>query len=97
MARSPIPSDLPPPPAGLELSNVWNKTVTQAVEWLKEPPIEIEVTERFLKVSTDEDELPCRIVAAKRMYSTADLYRFIMTRPTHTKMKGHKFPKRTAS
>ncbi|WP_302776023.1 hypothetical protein [Mycolicibacterium neoaurum] len=59
-----------------------DKTVTDAVEWYR--GIGVEVTERWLKTVTDRKELTCRIIAGRRMYATAELWRFITTRPTRT-------------
>ncbi|OBI89271.1 hypothetical protein A9X01_13910 [Mycobacterium asiaticum] len=64
------------------MSVVPDKTVADAVEWYR--GIDVEVTERWLKTVTDRDELTCRIIAGRRMYSTAELWRFIVTRPTRT-------------
>jgi len=82
MARVNIPLPVPEPPVDLCISPVPDKTVSGAVEWYR--GIGIEVTERWLKTVTDRRELACRIVAGRRCYSTAELWRFITTRPTRT-------------
>jgi hypothetical protein len=82
MARVELPVHVPEPPASLTVSPVPDKTVTDAVAWYR--GIGVEVTERWLKTVTDRKELTCRIVAGKRMYSTVELWRFIVTRPTRT-------------
>lgn len=82
MARIEIPVPVPEPPEALNVSPVPDKTLTDAVEWYR--GIGLEVTERWLKTVTDRKELTCRIVAGRRMYSTAELWRFITTRPTRT-------------
>jgi hypothetical protein len=64
------------------LSPVPDKTVAGAVEWYRE--IGVPVTERWIKTVTDRRELMCRIVAGRRTYSTQELWRFIVTRPTRT-------------
>lgn len=82
MARVELPIPVPAPPASLSVSPVPDKTVSDAVAWYR--GISVEVSERWLKTVTDRKELMCRIVAGRRMYSTAELWRFIVTRPTHT-------------
>jgi hypothetical protein len=74
---------VPEPPGELELSPVPNKSAAQAVEWYRDR-LDLEVTPRYLKAATDAGELRCQIVARRRMYSTAELYRFVVTRPGHT-------------
>ncbi|WP_460357693.1 hypothetical protein [Mycobacterium sp. ZZG] len=73
---------MPDPPTSLVLSPVPDRTVTDAVAWYRS--IGVEVTERWLKSVTDRRELACRIVAGRRMYSTEELWRFIVTRPSRT-------------
>jgi hypothetical protein len=82
MARVELPVRIPEPPASLNVSPVPDKTVADAVAWYA--GIGVEVTERWLKTVTDRKELTCRIIAGRRMYSTAELWRFIVTRPTRT-------------
>lgn len=82
MARVEIPVRVPDPPAHLDVSPVPDKTVSEAVAWYA--GIGVPVTERWIKTVTDRKELMCRIVAGRRMYSTAELWRFIVTRPTRT-------------
>jgi hypothetical protein len=82
MARVEVPAPAPDPPASLPLSPVPDKTVAEAVMWYA--GIGVPVTERWIKTVTDRRELMCRIVAGRRMYSTAELWRFIVTRPTRT-------------
>jgi hypothetical protein len=82
MARTQSGICTPAPPTWLAVSPVPDKTVTDAVTWYQ--CIGVEVTERWLKTVTDREELMCRIVAGRRMYSTQELWRFIVTRPTRT-------------
>jgi hypothetical protein len=82
MARVELPVFVPNPPTSLTVSPVPDKTVTDAVSWYRS--IGVEVTERWLKTVTDRKELMCRIIAGRRMYSTQELWRFIVTRPTRT-------------
>lgn len=82
MARVEPPVCVPEPPTWLSLSHIPDKSVKDAVEWYRR--IGVNITERWLKSVTDRDELVCRIVAGKRMYSTEELWRFIVTRPTRT-------------
>jgi hypothetical protein len=82
MARVELPVYVPEPPASLEVSPIPDKTVAGAVAWYE--GIGVEVTERWLKTVTDRKELICRIVAGRRMYSTEELWRFIVTRPSRT-------------
>ena len=91
MARTPMVFKLPDPPPNLELSPLANKTIDQAVDWLKDV-LEINVRPRYLKTNTDSGELRCQIVSNRRMYSTAELYRFIATRPGHTAGKRNNLP-----
>lgn len=73
---------MPDPPAHLDVSPVPDKTLADGVAWYA--AIGVPVTERWIKTVTDRRELSCRIVAGRRMYSTAELWRFIVTRPTRT-------------
>ena len=82
MARVESPVCVPEPPTWLSLSHVPDKSVKDAVEWYR--GIGVDVTERWLKSVTGRRELVCRIVAGRRMYSTEELWRFIVTRPTRT-------------
>lgn len=82
MARVEPTVHVPEPPTWLNVSPVPDKTVADAVAWYR--GIGVEVTERWLKSVTDRKELMCRIVAGRRMYSTEELWRFIVTRPTRT-------------
>ena len=82
MARVEVPVSIPEPPDHLKVSPVPDKTVSDAVEWYAS--IGVPVTQRWIKTVTDRKELMCRIVAGRRMYSTTELWRFIVTRPTRT-------------
>ena len=82
MARLQPDARVPEPPTWLSLSPVPDKSVETAVNWYR--GIGVHVTERWLKSVTDRRELMCRIVAGKRCYSTAELWRFIVTRPSRT-------------
>lgn len=82
MARVELPVKVPDPPPSLNVSPVPDKTVGDAVAWYAR--IGVPVTERWIKTVTDRRELACRIVAGRRMYSTEELWRFIVTRPTRT-------------
>ncbi|MFV9634854.1 hypothetical protein [Mycobacterium neumannii] len=86
LSRTPIAMDIPAPPIGVQLSPVANKTATEAVEWYRST-LSVSVTTRYLKSATEAGELRCQIIAGKRRYSTAELYRFIVTRPSHTAAK----------
>lgn len=78
---SKAPEVLPAPPEGLVLSPVPNKTLTQAREWVRDE-LGLEVTISYLKKSTDRGQLVAPIIGPRRMYSTAELFRFLCTRPT---------------
>lgn len=82
MARVEVPVRVPDPPAHLDVSPIPDKTVADAVAWYA--GIGVPVTERWIKTVTDRRELSCRIVEGRRMYSTEELWRFIVTRPTRT-------------
>jgi hypothetical protein len=82
MARVELRVCVPEPPGSLGVSPVPDKTVKDAVAWYRD--IGVEVTARYLKAATDRNELMCRIIAGRRRYSTAELWRFITTRPTRT-------------
>ena len=82
MARIDSKRPVPSPPARLYLSPVPDKCIKDAVAWYR--GIGVEVTERWLKTVTDRKELMCRIVAGRRYYSTEELWRFIVTRPSRT-------------
>lgn len=82
MARIEPKICVPEPPTWLSVSPIPDKTVSGAVEWYSQ--IGVLISERWLKAVTDRNELVCRIVAGRRMYSTYELWRFIVTRPTRT-------------
>jgi hypothetical protein len=82
MARVQPSVSMPEPPTWLILSPVPDKSVKGAVEWYR--GVGVEVTERWLKSVTDRNELVCRIIAGRRYYSTEELWRFIVTRPSRT-------------
>jgi hypothetical protein len=79
----------PAPPSGVTLSPVANKTIDEAQVWLRDH-LELDVSTRYLKSSTDADELHCQIVAGRRRYSTSELYKFVVTRPARTAGRGGK-------
>ena len=81
MAR--MPDAIPEPPPGLILSPVANRSIEQARDWYKDK-FDLEVTARWLKNQTDAGELHCQIWVGRRMYSTQELYRFLVTRPERT-------------
>ena len=90
MARTPMTFNIPNPPPDVALSPVANKTADSAVDWLRSV-LDIHVTTRYIKTQTEAGELRCQIVAGKRLYSTAELYKFILSRPGQTKgSKRHK-------
>lgn len=68
------------------LSPVPALTAAEAVEWYRSA-LGVTVTPRYLKTMTEASHLRCQIVAGRRQYSTAELYRFIVTRPSHTAAK----------
>jgi len=72
---------LPAPPDGVRLSPVPNLDAQQAVNWFR-AELGIALTARYLKECTTNGALPCAIIAGRRMYSTRDLYEFIVTRPS---------------
>lgn len=80
---------IPAPPPGLVLDEIPNKSLDDAVAWYTEM-LGVEVKPRFLRNATDQGKLTCRIVAQRRRYSTAELYRFIVTLPTATARKGQR-------
>ena len=80
---------LPAPPEGVRLSPVPNLDASQAVNWFR-AELGLALTPRYLKEYTTNGALPCAIIAGRRMYSTRDLYEFIVTRPSR------KAPKRIA-
>lgn len=82
MARVEPKICVPEPPAWLGVSPIPDKTVSDAVAWYAS--IGVPITQRWVKTVTDRRQLSCRIVAGRRMYSTQELWRFIVTRPTHT-------------
>jgi hypothetical protein len=80
---------LPQPPTGVTLSPVANKTLDDAQAWLRSA-LEVDVSTTYLKKQTDANELRCQIVAGRRRYSTAELFRFLVTRPERTAGRGGK-------
>jgi hypothetical protein len=78
---------IPNPPDNVRLSPVPNKTVEQAVQWFR-AELELNITPRFIRRATSEGKLRCHILARRRMYSTADLYAFVVTRPTVSPARG---------
>lgn len=75
---------LPQPPQGVLLSEVPALTDAQACQWFAVALGLDGITPRWLKTVTESGELQCRIVARRRRYSTAELFRFIVSRPNHT-------------
>lgn len=80
---SKVEPEIPDPPPGVVLSPVANKSIDEALTWLREV-LEVSVSRRFVRCSTDTQDLRCQIIAGRRRYSTAELYRWIVTRPTST-------------
>lgn len=78
---SKAPEVVPAPPEGVILSPVPNKTLHEAQAWVKET-LGLEVTISYLKKSTDRGQLTAPIIGPRRMYSTAELFRFLCTRPS---------------
>lgn len=78
---SKAPDVLPAPPEGLNLSPVPNKTLHEAQDWIRDE-LGLAVTISYLKKSTDRGLLSAPIIGPRRMYSTAELFRFLCTRPT---------------
>lgn len=72
---------VPAPPEGVILSPVPNKTLEQAQAWIREA-LGLEVTISYLKKSTDRGQLVAPIIGPRRMYATAELFRFLCTRPS---------------
>lgn len=85
MSRAPM-IDIPAAPDSVTLSPVPALTAPEAVEWYRNM-LGVGVTPRYLKTVTEAGQLRCQIVAGRRQYSTAELYRFIVTRPGHTAAK----------
>ena len=86
VSRMPTDIDIPAPPIGVELSPVPALVAVKAVEWYRNT-LCVNVTTRYLKSATEAGDLRCQIIAGRRRYSTAELYRFIVTRPSHTAAK----------
>lgn len=74
------PEAIPSPPSGVTLNPIPNKTMAEAAAWCAET-LEVPVTERYLKNCADSRELRVSLIGGKRYVSTAELWRFITTRP----------------
>ena len=77
---------IPDPPPGVVLDEIPNKSLDEATAWCLEV-LGVDVKPRFLRNATDTGKLACRIVAQRRRYSSAELYRFFVTLPTSTVRK----------
>ncbi len=75
------PDVLPAPPEGVALSPVPNKTLAEAQKWVRDE-LGLEVSISYLKKSTDRGLLTAPIIGPRRMYATAELFRFLCTRPS---------------
>lgn len=70
---------LPPPPPGVELSPIPNiRKAEAAAEWITET-LGIPVTERYIRVKTNEKQISYSIIQGVRHYSSQALYEFIMS------------------
>lgn len=85
MAR--MPEQFPDPPPDLPISSMWNKRIDEAVDWCTKDAGVKHITERYLRTSTDDGKLRCKVIANKRMYSTEELYRFLVSHPGQTRGK----------
>lgn len=68
---------LPAPPDGVRLSPVPNKTVDDAVNWLRSE-LEMPVTARYIRRCVADGTLPYQVIARRLMFSTADLYAWVV-------------------
>lgn len=66
-----------------EISHLPTKSTTEAVAWLAAHGVE--VTETYLTNARRSGKLTAAIVAGKRRYSTAELYRFVVSLPGSTR------------
>ncbi|GAS89375.1 hypothetical protein [Mycolicibacterium brisbanense] len=70
---------IPAPPPDLELSPVPNiRTAAAAAEWIT-GTLGIPVTERYVRVKTNEKLIRYSIIQGVRHYSSQALYEFIMS------------------
>ncbi|WP_131822131.1 hypothetical protein [Mycobacteroides saopaulense] len=79
MSRTTTPAlDIPAPPPGLELSPVPNiKGNFAAARWVREN-LNIPMTDRFVRVQTNEGRVRYSLIMGARYYSRRDLYEWIM-------------------
>lgn len=78
---SKAPEAIPAPPEGVILSPVPNLKLEDAQTWIREA-LGLDVTISYLKKSTDRGQLVAPIIGPRRMYATAELFRFLCTRPS---------------
>lgn len=79
MSRVVIESRIPDPPEGLELSSIPNiRKASGAAEWITEH-LGIPVTERYIRVKTNERQIRYSLISGVRHYSSQNLWEFIMS------------------
>ena len=76
-----------------EISYLPTLSTTAAVEWLGNHGVD--VTETYLTNARRSGKLAAAIVAGKRRYSTAELYRFVVQLPESTR-RGQRATERKA-
>ena len=79
MSRTVVEPRIPDPPEGLELSPIPNiRMASGAAEWIAEH-LAIPVSERYVRVKSNERMIRYSIIQGVRHYSSQSLYEFIMS------------------
>ncbi|MGD9621218.1 MAG: hypothetical protein AB7G47_21290 [Mycolicibacterium sp.] len=94
-----IHDEIPPPVDGMPLDHVPNIPGHEGVCRHVHERYSMGMTPRYVRGEADKGELPYFIVAGKRHFTEADVYRWIMTRPRRYKgcTKFREFDSRTAN
>ncbi|WP_457135485.1 hypothetical protein [Mycobacteroides abscessus] len=77
MSRTAVEPDIPAPPPGLDLNEIPNiKGHIAAARWVREK-LAIPMTDRFIRVKTNEGHIRYSLIMGARFYSSAALWEFI--------------------
>ena len=79
MSRVVVEATVPDPPAGLELSPIPNiRMAAGAAQWITDT-LGIPVTERYVRVKSNEKLIAYSLIAGVRHYSSQSLWNFVMS------------------
>ena len=79
MSRTVVEPRIPDPPEGLELSPIPNiRMASGAAQWITDR-LGIPVTDRYVRVKSNERLIRYSIISGVRHYSSQALYEFVMS------------------